>query len=161
MKEHVLRAARVNSEYARLLVADIADEKMADQPVPGMNHAAWVLGHLTFVADSMVRVFDKPFAMPRDWVELFNLASKPMADRTKYPSKAELWDAYEKAYVRLAEAVQEAPAEVLDREFPNPRLRPQLPTIGVAMVHILCSHHGTHLGQLSAWRRAMGLPGVL
>jgi uncharacterized damage-inducible protein DinB len=160
MKEHVLRAAKVNSDYAQKLVADIPDDKMAEQPAPGMNHAAWVLGHLTFVADSMIRVFDQPFSMPKEWIELFNLASRPSGDRARYPSKAALLDAYEKAYARLTEAVRAAPSELLDTEFPNPKLRAQLPTIGVAMVHILTSHHGLHLGQLSAWRRAMGMPMV-
>jgi uncharacterized damage-inducible protein DinB len=160
MKDDVLRAAQVNLDYARKLVTDIPDENMSEQPKPGMNHAAWVIGHLTFVADSMARVFDLPFTMPKEWVELFNLASKPIAERAKYPSKAALMEAYEKAYARLIEAVRGASDESLAREFPNPKLRETLPTVGVAMVHVLCSHHGLHLGQLSAWRRAMGMPAV-
>jgi uncharacterized damage-inducible protein DinB len=158
MKEDLLRAAAVNSAYAKKLVADIPDDQMAAQPAPGMNHAAWVLGHLTFVADSMIRVFDQPFSMSKEWIELFNLASKPTAERARYPSKAELWDAYEKAYARLTAAVEAASSESLAREFPNPKLRTMLPTVGVAMVHILTSHHALHLGQLSAWRRALGMP---
>src|SRR6516165_3095771 len=27
--------------YSRLMTADIADERMADQPCPGVNHPAW------------------------------------------------------------------------------------------------------------------------
>ena len=157
MKDAVLRAGEVNVEYAKKLVADIPDERMAEQPAPGMNHAAWVLGHLTFVGDSMIRVFDQPFSMPKEWVELFNLSSKPTSDRAKYPSKAALLEAYDRSYARLTEAVKNATSESLEREFPNPKLRTQLPTVGVAMVHILCSHHGLHLGQLSAWRRALGM----
>ena len=158
MKDYVLRAAGVNLDYAKKLVADIPDDKMCVQPAPGMNHAAWVLGHLTFVADSMIRIFDQPFAMPKEWVELFNLASKPTSELAKYPTKAALLEAYEKAYARLTEAVKAAPPEAFERELPNPKLRLTLPTVGVAMVHILTSHHGLHLGQLSAWRRAQGLP---
>jgi uncharacterized damage-inducible protein DinB len=158
MKDHFLRAAAVNSEYCHKLVADLPDELMAEQPFPGMNHAAWVLGHLTFVADSMIRVFDLPFEMPKERAELFNLASKPINERGRYPSKADLLAAYDKAYARITETVKNASAESLDREFPNPKLRAQLPTVGVAMVHVLTSHHALHLGQLSAWRRALGLP---
>jgi hypothetical protein len=158
MKEHLLRAAETNIDYARKLVADIPDEKMCVQPCPGMNHAAWVLGHLTYVLDSMIGVFDQPSAMSSEWKELFNLKSKPEPDRARYPSKAALLEAFEKAYRRIVEAVKLATPESLDREFPNPRLRASLPTVGVAMVHILTSHQGVHLGQLSAWRRAQGLP---
>ena len=158
MKDHFLRAAAVNSEYCKRLIGDIPDELMAEQPFPGMNHAAWVLGHLTFVADSMIRVFDLPHEMPKEWNELFNVSSKPLADRARYPSKDALVAAYDKAYARITETVKNASAESLDREFPNPKLRSQLPTVGVAMVHVLTSHHALHLGQLSAWRRAIGLP---
>jgi hypothetical protein len=161
MKDYVLRASAINLEYAKKLVADIPEDKMCAQPAPGMNHAAWVLGHLTFVADSMIRIFDQPFSMPKEWVELFNVASKPTSGRASYPSKAALLQAYETAYARLTEAVRAAPPEAFDREFPNPKLRPTLPTVGVAMVHILTSHQGLHLGQLSAWRRAQGMPAVV
>lgn len=160
MNDHLLRAAAINLEYGKKLLADIPDDKMCVQPAPGMNHAAWIMGHLTFVADSMIKVWGQNPTMSREWVELFNLASKPTAERARYPSKAALLEAYEKAYPRLMEAVRSAPSEAFDREFPNPKLRPTLPTVGVAMVHILTSHHGLHLGQLSAWRRAQGMPGV-
>jgi hypothetical protein len=158
LTEHVLTAGAVNVEYARRLVADLPEEGMAAQPAPGMNHAAWVLGHLAYVFDSMIAVWgDKP-AMSAEWKALFNVPSKPLPEREKYPSKAELWDAYVAAYERIVEKVKQATPEQLAAEFPNPKLRGSLPTIGVAMVHILTSHQGQHLGQLSAWRRAQGLP---
>lgn len=158
MLDHVLRAASVNVDYAKKLVADIPDDKMCAQPVEGMNHAAWVLGHLAYVFDSMMGVFDEQPVMSAEWKELFNLKSRPLADRGKYPSKAALFEAYEKAYQRIVDAVKAASPESLARDFPNPRLRESLPTVGMAMVHILTSHQGVHLGQLSAWRRAQGLP---
>jgi len=161
MKDHVLRASVVNVEYAKKLVADIPEDKMCVQPAPGMNHAAWVLGHIAFVFDSMIRVFDQKPAMSPEWLELFNVASKPTDDRSRYPSKAALLEAYEKNYARIVEAIKAAPPEAFDREFPNPKLRPILPTVGVAMVHVLTTHQAGHLGQLSAWRRAQGLPGVM
>ncbi len=161
MLKFVIQASAINLEYAKKLVADIPEDKMYVQPAPGMNHASWILGHLTFVFDSMIRVFDQKPSMTPEWVELFNLASKPVAEAGRYPAKAALLEAYEKSYQRSVEAVKAAPHEAFDREFPNPRLRPMLPTVGVAMVHVLTTHHATHLGQLSAWRRAQGLPGVL
>ena len=160
MMDDVLTVAKLNLEYGKKLVADLSDEQMCLQPAAGMNHAAWVIGHLTFVGDSMIKVWGENPGLPREWVELFNLASKPTDDRTRYPAKAVLTEAYVKAYERLMDAVKGAPAEAFQREFPNPKLRGTLPTVGVAMVHILTSHHALHLGQLSAWRRAQGLPGV-
>ncbi len=160
MRDYLLTAAGLNVDYARRLVADIPDEQMAAQPAAGMNHAAWVLGHLAYVFDSMIAVWGQKPTMSPEWKELFNVASKPLNDGSKYPSKAELWQAYETAYQRIVDAVRGASDEDLAREFPNPKLRTLMPTVGVAMVHILTSHQGQHLGQLSAWRRAQGLPGV-
>jgi hypothetical protein len=160
MRAHLLKAAAVNVDYARRLVADIPEDRMAEQPAPGMNHAAWVLGHLAYVFDSMISVWDQKPSMSSEWKELFNVPSQPHPDRSRYPSKAALWDAYEKAYQRIVDAVKAASDADMDREFPNPKLRGSLPTVGVAMVHILTSHQGQHLGQLSAWRRALGMPGV-
>jgi uncharacterized damage-inducible protein DinB len=160
MRDDLLTAAAVNVDYARRLVADIPEDKMAQQPAEGMNHAAWVLGHLAYVFDSMIAVWGQKPSMSPEWKTLFNVPSKPMPERDKYPSKAELWDAYQQAYQRIVDVVRSASDEDLAREFPNPKLRTSLPTVGVAMVHILTSHQGQHLGQLSAWRRAQGLPGV-
>jgi uncharacterized damage-inducible protein DinB len=160
MRDHVLRAAEVNVDYARRLVADVPEEQMAAQPAPGMNHAAWVLGHLAYVFDSMISVWDQKPAMSAEWKALFNVPSKPQPQREIYPSKAQLWDAYQQAYQRIVDVVKNCSDEDLNREFPNPRLRASLPTIGVAMTHILTSHQGQHLGQLSAWRRVLGLPPV-
>ena len=42
----LLHTWSLNLGYAKRLVADIPDGAMALQPAPGMNHAAWVLGHL-------------------------------------------------------------------------------------------------------------------
>jgi hypothetical protein len=123
--KHLLTAAAVNLEYGKKLLAGIPDERMCVQPAPGMNHAAWVIGHLTYVADSMIKVWDQSPTMPREWVELFNLASKPSDDRSRYPSKAELDGAYEKAYARLVEAVRNAPAEAFDRDSLIPSCVPR------------------------------------
>lgn len=161
MWNHVFGATQANIDYARKLVADIPDERMCVQPYPAANHAAWVLGHLAYVFDSMTRVWGQQPTMPREIADLFKVGSQPTEDRSKYPSKAALWEMYEQNCLRVVEIVKTAPPEKFNEEFPNPRLRFMLPTIGVAMVHILTSHQGVHLGQLSAWRRAQGLSGVL
>ena len=125
-----------------------------------MNHAAWVLGHLAFVFDSMIKVFGEQPAMPQGMGRAVQSRLEAGERSRHYPSKAALLEAYEKSYLRIVEAVKNASAETLEREFPNPRLRPTLPTIGVAMVHILTSHQAGHLGQLSAWRRMQGLSAI-
>jgi hypothetical protein len=49
---------------------------------------------------------------------------------------------------------------LLATEFPNPEYRAFFPTIGDAAFYLMAFHEGWHLGQLSTWRRAIGLGGV-
>ena len=61
----LLHAWNLNLGYAKRLVADIPDDKMALQPAPEMNHAAWVLGHLACTADMLGAMIGlKPVARP-------------------------------------------------------------------------------------------------
>jgi hypothetical protein len=53
MTDPLLHTWTLNLGYAKRLVADIPDDTMALQPAPGMNHAAWVLGHLACTADML------------------------------------------------------------------------------------------------------------
>ncbi len=46
MQPDLLRGFTMNIEYAHALLADVADEQMAAQPVAGMNHPAWITGRL-------------------------------------------------------------------------------------------------------------------
>jgi hypothetical protein len=53
MTEPLLHTWNLNLGYAKRLVADIPEAQMAVQPAAGMNHAAWVLGHLACTADML------------------------------------------------------------------------------------------------------------
>ena len=48
----------------------------------------------------------------------------------------------------------------LAKPLPDVRYRDRFPSIGYAAVHILSGHTALHLGQLTVWRRAMGLANV-
>ena len=144
--------------YVEGLVADIPDERMAEQPAPGMNSPAWILGHLTWAAESIPALLGLAPAPDERWVELYGKSSKPVADRSLYGSKADLLSALRNAHHRAAEAVPQATPEQMAAEMPVPDLRWFLPTIGDALVQILTSHEAMHIGQLSAWRRVVGLP---
>ena len=65
----------------------------------------------------------------------------------------------EDAHARLADAVTKAAPETLAQPAPE-RIRERFPTVGALLVGLMTSHHASHNGQLSAWRRAMGLPPV-
>jgi uncharacterized damage-inducible protein DinB len=162
MMDLILPAFQLNLWYSQKLVADLTEEQMCAQPVPGvvMNHPAFLLGHLALVAGDFAGGFVglSPIC-PGGWKELFNQGAKPLADRSLYPSKAELLQKLEEAHTRLAEAVIKAKPEVLAQPAPE-KMRQRFPTVGALLAGMMSSHEASHNGQLSAWRRAMGMPPV-
>ena len=106
MTDPLLHTWNLNLGYAKRLVADIPDDKMAVQPAPGMNHAAWVLGHLACTADMLAAMIGAKPVCPADWAARFDWNSSPSSDATRYPSKATLLQALEDAHRRIAVALQ-------------------------------------------------------
>jgi len=71
--------------YCRMLVGDVADERLAEQPLPGVNHPARVLGHLAFSADRARWLLGAEKELPAEWPARFGPGSKPTATRGDYP----------------------------------------------------------------------------
>jgi hypothetical protein len=163
MMDLILPAFELNLWYTQKLVADVPDEQMCAQPVAGrvLNHAAFVLGHLAWSADDVAADrLGLPPACPANWKELFGIGAQPSPDRSRYPSKAVLLKALEDAHARLADAVTKAAPEVLTQPPPE-MFRDRCHTLGALLAVMMTTHEATHNGQLSAWRRAMGLPSAL
>lgn len=153
-----LKLFAFHRDFAHLLVDPLPDERLAEQPAGGVNHPAWVVGHLAIAADFGLRFCGAPTVCPADWSALFNPGSTPVADRSKYPSKAELLAAYDQAHQRLTAAVPTTDPGPWAAPNPIGFLRPGLPTVGDLLGHILSTHEAFHLGQVSTWRRVLGFP---
>jgi len=145
-------------QYCRLLVADIPDDRMAEQPVPGVNHPAWILGHLAYSANAGLALLGTTKIFPTEWEPLFAPASKVTASRSNYPSKEELIEAIDKGFALLRETASNADDEHLSQPTTNPRMKDGLPEARDRVAFLLTGHLGVHLGQLSSWRRMIGLP---
>ena len=104
--EPLIAVADKNLDYAKRLVADVPDEKMTVQPAPGMNHAAWVIGHLAFVTDLYGAQLGVSAKAPKEWADLLGNNSRPVADRSKYPAKAQLLSFLEEAHQRLCAGIR-------------------------------------------------------
>jgi hypothetical protein len=144
--------------YCRMLVAEVPDERMAEQPVAGANHPAWVLGHLAWAADGTLEKLGGKRALPATWPALFGSGSKPSATRSLYPSKDELLRTLEQSYQNLRQQAGAASPQQLSQPTTSPRAKEALPTFKEFLGFLLTGHVGIHLGQLSSWRRAIGMP---
>lgn len=144
--------------YARMLLADISDEQMAEQRVEGINHPAWILGHLIYSADSAIGAAGGDKTLSDEFIKKYAGGSKLTNIRADYPStKEELLNDLDARFAKAIELAANASEEVLARPTPSPRLRPTLPTMRDLLPFLFTVHFSLHLGQLSAWRRTMGL----
>ena len=157
----ILELSGANAGLFQKMLADVAPADMCRQPNGILNHAAWQIGHVTFVRSAMMQLLGAPGEVPADWAGLFAPGTTPSADAGKYPSKEELLAAFGRAQRRVIDVVKGTTADVLERPTPIEGIRGMFPTVGRLVAGMLTTHDGMHLGQLSVWRRVQGLPRVI
>ena len=157
-------ALRRSIGYGEMLVKDIPADKFAHMPIPNLNHPAFCIGHLSLYPNRVLNmvgksalIVDKP-----NYTALFVAGTPCVEQDGRYPAKDEIVAYYLDRYRAIEKVLPEISDEMLRRENPiEGRLRELFPTIGSAMCFLLNNHHMTHLGQVSAWRRVMGLGSVM
>ncbi len=146
--------------YCHMLVVEIGDERMAEQPMPGVNHPAWILGHLCFSADRGRSLLGHDKILPEEWTPRFGPGSKLTAVRGEYPAKEVLLNAVDVGFELLRRQAGNATPEQFAKPNPNPFSKDILHTTKDAVAFLLTGHLGVHLGQLSVWRRMQGIPAL-
>jgi len=160
MHDALLAIYDKNLDLAQRLVADIDGETLVAQPAPNMNHPAWVLGHLTQTCDVVMWVIGADDVAPAGWRALFSPQTAPQPDASLYPDKKTLLEGLRAGHADVAAQVRHLSAEQWAAPPTMDRLAKRWPTRGEALLHIMVGHEQMHLGQVSAWRRAQGLPAV-
>ncbi|MHC4562729.1 MAG: DinB family protein [Planctomycetota bacterium] len=156
MKTHLIEVSRLNAQYAEANLADIPDDRMCYRPNDGMNHPAWLVGHIVFSYEGMVSMLGGESKLPEGWKELFDTFE--MADEPeRYPSKQQLTDALKDAHRRLETLVEAVSPVVLERPIEDENFKEVFPRVGDLLTGIMTIHEAVHLGQLSAWRGALGM----
>lgn len=155
--QHTLR---MTLGYAERLLADIPADRFAHMPVPKLNHPAFNIGHLSLYPNRLFTmlgradlVIEKP-----GYPALFQAGVECVEQDGRFPSKDELVAYYLERYRAMLALLPEVTDDMLSRDNPiEGRLREMFPTIGAAMCFMLNNHQMMHLGQISAWRRVMGM----
>ena len=145
-------------DYLREQVADVAAAEMVAQPNGIVNHPAWVVGHLTHTCQMLGGVVGVPEWLPADWADRYGTGSRPVADASRYEKKEDALAILGDAQSRLTEAVERLDDARLDEPFPDESYRDVFPTVRHAITQVLVGHTANHVGQVSVWRRAMGMP---
>ena len=127
-----------------------------------LNHPAWCYGHLASYFPGLLQAIGRdPASAPAlPDPSLFGMGSDCVddAEGKVYPPMPVIVDAFRLGFEAAISAVGSLDEAALERENPNERSRSRMPTIGAMFGFMLGGHAMTHLGQVSAWRRGMGMP---
>ena len=159
MRSNILMTYGFNLMYAKRLLEGVTDDHRCSQPAGVPNHATWVIGHLAKSTDFAGSMLGIAPACPDGWGSLFGKDSVPDTDATRYPDLATLMAHLEQGHDRVAEAYRGVADDVLGAAA-TAGPKELFPTVGDLLHFIVTSHETLHLGQLSSWRRAAGLPSV-
>jgi hypothetical protein len=147
--------------YAAALLADLSEDQIALRPGGNMNHPAWILGHVSLYHPAAVALLaGLEFDDPKD-DDLYGFAGRgPIDDPSVYGGKAALLDRFAEGHEQVAQSLLMAKPEDFQRPPSLARWAAQYPTVEFMLPDLLIFHESMHLGQISIWRRAAGLPGI-
>ena len=157
MIDELLNSYALTLEYLHRMVGDLEEPQMVCQPKGVVNHPAWTIGHLVFSNQAIGGEIGIAPWLPSEWERQFGTGSTPVADPKVYPRKARLFEALNDGQRKLTERLTALGETAMSEPLPDVRYRDRIPTVGHAVLHILTGHTAMHVGQITVWRRAMGL----
>ena len=167
LTDFILPGTAIVRSYAERLLKDIRPESFARKPVVNgqvvdTNHPAFVYGHLAIYPVQLAQMMRLPtvgMEVPSQYAEVFSMNATCVddADGTRYPKMAEVTEVYFAATDALVAALKNVDPQVFSEQLENPQRRERFGTVGAFMTYLLLAHPQSHFGQVSAWRRCMGL----
>lgn len=153
---------------ARRLLVDVKPQQFARWATPGgvavcSNHGAFILGHLSIYAPIVVNQLGGDAAAiepSAGFVQVFSKDSQCQDDPSGsiYPPQDEIVERFFAGYQTALTTLRSTHDEVFRR--PNTsggRSKELFPTLGSLHAFYAGGHVMMHLGQMSAWRRMLGL----
>ncbi len=155
--------------YAERLLVGIEPGDFARLARPGgqlvqSNHPAFLLGHLSLYPPRIVDHLGgdgSAIACGSRFSERFSkdATCQDDPDSSIYPAMGDVTEAFFRGYRVVLETLRQAPDEAFAGVNPlEGAMREKFPTVGSMHAFYVGGHLMLHLGQMSAWRRMMGLP---
>lgn len=153
--------------YAERLLAGVTPAMFARFPVAdgkavATNHPCFVFGHLALYPAKFLEnagLDAASLAVPKRYTDVFSagVECRDDADGTTYPAMEEVVAHFRKGHADLFARIREMDDAALAAPPALERARAFLPTLGAVGTFYFLGHTMMHLGQVSAWRRMMGL----
>jgi uncharacterized damage-inducible protein DinB len=147
---------RFNSRFLKQTVSDLAPEEWLRRPGEGVNHIAWIVGHMALCRSRVLHFLGVEWAQPA--LEIFGRGKKLLED-SAYPSPQSLLATWSEAGHAMAAAF----ASVSDDFLAQPAQAgpPSLDGKISGIVNFMAIHETYHLGQASYLRSWLGHKGLM
>ncbi|MFO0963804.1 MAG: hypothetical protein U0625_13000 [Phycisphaerales bacterium] len=156
---NVIGGLNIALMYAENLTKSIPADKFAHFPGKDIVCPAFYIGHLSLYSGRVLGMLQRPELIvpnPAGWDDRFKAGVE--AQPGEYPSKDELLGHFFTGYRAIAKALETAPDSVFEQDNPaEGRMKEMFPKLGGAITFLCIGHTQMHLGQISTWRRVMGL----
>ena len=157
---YVLSGMNIGLGYADALTKTIPADKFAHFPAKDVVCPAFYLAHLAIYPHRALAMLGRPDLVvpnPAGWDDRFKAGVEAKPEHA-YPSKDEVMAHFDAGYRAVAKALETAPDSVFAEENPaEGRFKEMFPQKGGAITFLCIGHMQMHLGQVSTWRRVMGL----
>lgn len=152
-------ALKMSLGYAAKLLESIPAEQFAVMPKSDLNSPAFCIGHLALYAPWVSELVGHPQAnaLPATYEPLFKNGAPCVATAGHYPSKDELVNYFTTGWTTVALLLPTVDDAHFAKANPVAQLSERVPTLGALVAFMCLAHNAMHLGQVSAWRRVMGL----
>jgi hypothetical protein len=160
-------SARVGLGYAERFLTGVTADKFARLASVGgqtviSNHPAFIYGHLSLYPCRIVADLgmDAASIVPSDaFLQRFDHTAECVDDPTGaiYPSMDEITERFFTSHRLAIDALQSADDSLFTATNSNEAMRAKFATTGSMHGFYLGGHVMMHMGQMSAWRRMIGL----
>ena len=142
---------KTNTDIVNRAINGVDPEHWFKNPGDDSNHLMWIMGHLVVHRWQTLKILGVDGNS--EWASLFARGADRLAD-TAYPSTEEMLAAWQQVSDELANALQQPPADVLERDAPKGP-----PTFNGKVsgtVAFYAFHDTYHVGQISYLRKWLG-----
>ena len=154
----IVQVLTSNKALTHRYMGDLKPADYHHQPLPGVNSAAWILGHLILTERRVTGLLGgEPLPLAAGFEDTFAVTGRPAGDQHDLPDGAKLLEQFYATRDRLLDAVKTCAESKLDEAVPKPS--PVYTTVG-DLAAFMAQHTAMHLGQVTIIRRSLGYPPV-
>ncbi len=157
--EEAIQQIQFARDYTLSLIGDVKPEDWFRQPVEGVTHIAWQVGHLAMAQYGLClfrlrgRQSSDLDLMSSTFRKRFSKGTTPTSDSAVYPSTDEIRGVFDAVHAQAMKELPLTPSDVLQEPIDMPWA--VTPTKLGGLIFCAC-HEMMHAGQIGLLRRLLG-----